>query len=381
MKKRSVSISKPYFNEQEAKAATAVLKSGWVVQGPKVKELEAAFCTYTDSKYALATTSCTTALHLSLLAAGVGRGDEVIVPSFTFIATPNSVLQAGGTPVFADVEEKTLNIDPADVERKITKKTKAIMFVDQAGMTANYGELSKIAKKHNLVLIADAACGLGSKYKGKEVGSLADISCFSLHAKKLVTCGEGGIITTNNKEFAKKVEILRNHGASVSDFERHKAGKIIDEQYVMMGYNFRLSDIHAAIAVVQMKKLDTIIKRREKNGHRYNKGLKDIPFISVPFIPEYATNTYQSYIIQVHENKVISRDKLMNKLMEDGIVTRKGIFATHLQPFYREMYPKLSLPVTERVAQNVLCLPIYADMKNEDQDYVIERIKYHTKQK
>ena len=250
-----VSVSKPYFDSAEEKSVVETLRSGWVAQGPKVQTMEEQLKTLTGAKFAVATSSATTSLFLALYVLGVGPGDEVIVPSYTFIATANVIVHVSAKPVFVDIDPKTYNIDPAKIEKVITKKTKAIIAVDQVGLPCDMDQISKIARKHKLYVIEDAACAIGSRYHGKSVGSLADITCYSFHPRKIVTTGDGGMLTTDNQKWADRARILRHQGMGVSDLARHKSQQIIHESYPEIGFNFRMSDIQTSARVQQIKKL------------------------------------------------------------------------------------------------------------------------------
>ena len=303
--KKNIPVTKPYFTRDEEREVIGVLRSGWVVQGPRVESFENEIAKYIGAKYAVATSSCTTALHLALLLLGVGPGDEVIVPSFTFIATANSVLCTGATPVFADVAKDTYNLDPEDVKRKITKSTRVIMPVHQAGLAASMQEIIQIAKRSNIFIVEDAACALGSRIDGKHVGVFGEIGCFSFHPRKSITTAEGGMLATNNEEFAKRARILRAHGMSVSDRERHESKSFINETYDIPGYNYRMSDIHAAIGLAQFRKIDYILKKRIALANRYTQYLSDIPYIIPPCVPQGYMHTFQSYVIRLSEKSPI----------------------------------------------------------------------------
>jgi perosamine synthetase len=369
-----IPITKPYFTKDEAKAVEEVLKSGWVSQGPKVVEFEKLIAEYTHTNYAVATNSCTSGMHLTFLALGIGKGDEVIVPSFTFPATPNSVVYTGATPVFADIDPRTYNIDPTDIERKITKKTKAIMPVHQAGLAAAMPEIMKIAKKHKLFVVEDAACALGATINGRSVGTFGETGCFSFHPRKSITTGEGGMVVTNSKKIAEQIKVLRFHGASVSDRVRHESKVFIDEQYAELGYNYKMSDIHAAIGIVQFQKLQMILTKRRKLADRYTKYLSKIPYIVTPIEPEGYVHTYQAYLITLTEDSPVKRNDVINKLLAKDIATRIGVKASHLEPLYRDVVKNSNLKNTEKVAKNVITMPLYPQMTMREQDYVINTL-------
>lgn len=369
-----IPLTIPSFDKSEEKALISVVRSGWVTQGPKVLEFEDLVKNYTGSKYAVATSSATTALFLSLILMGVGKDDEVIVPSFTFIATANVVLQIGARPVFVDIDPRTYNIDPSKIEEKITSKTRVIMPVDFGGLPADFDAIKKIAKKHNLFVLADAAASIGSRYKGKKVGTLADISCFSFHPKKIITSGEGGMILTNNKKWEKRARVLRHHGMSVSDLIRHSSKKVINEKYYEAGFNFRMSDLEACVGVEQMKKIDLIIKKRTELASVYNKIFTPSPPISFRTVPKDYINNWQIYILRLQKNKKITRDKLMQKLAEKGISTRRAGMAVHLEPAYKKLYGKISLPVTEEIEKQTIAIPLFPELKKNEQEYICESI-------
>ncbi len=374
-----IPIQKPLFDDEEKKAVNEVLASGWVTQGPKVAEFEEVVASYIGTKYAIATTSATTALFMALKLFDVGPGDEVIVPSFTFIATVNVIVHAGATPIFVDIDPLTYNLDPKEIERKITKKTKVIMPVDQIGMPCDMDQINEIAKEHKLIVVEDAAPAIGSEYNGEKVGAKAPIACFSFHPRKVITTGEGGMITTNDKELADKARALRHHGMNISDVARHDAKKVIHEEYTTIGYNFRMTDIQAAIGIEQMKKLPEILVKREKLVARYTKAFWGSNLIVPPFVPESYKHNWQTYVIRLKENSTISRDELMQKLADSGISTRRGVMASHLEKPYQNMFGKISLPETEKATLQTIALPLYPTMTLAEQDLVIDSIIKLTK--
>src|SRR6476620_327793 len=255
-----IPIARPYLTADEAQAAYDTILTGWITQGPKVQEFEEKFAAYTGAKYAVAVSNCTTALHLAMIVAGVGAGDEVICPSMTYVATANCIKYVGAKPVFAEVNQSTYNIDVADVEKKITSKTKAILIVHQIGTPADIDAFQKLADKHNLKLIEDAACSAGSAYKGKKIGSHSELVCFSFHPRKVISTGDGGMITTNREDYYCRLKLLRQHGMSVNDRVRHEAKQIVFENHLEVGYNYRMTDIQAAVGIKQLEKLDWIIE-------------------------------------------------------------------------------------------------------------------------
>lgn len=359
---KKIPIIIPCFSKQEADAAAAAVRSGWVNQGPKVEQFEKMVARFVGSKYAVATSSGTSALHIALLLAGIKPKDEVIVPSFTFIATVNNIIHLGAKPVFVDIDQNTYNIDHTKIEKSISKKTKVIMPVHQIGLPAEMKHISKIAKKHNLRIIEDAACALGAQYHGKKIGSLSELTCFSFHPRKIITTGEGGMITTDNKNMCEKAKSYRSHGVNVSG------------RYDIPGFNFRMTDIQAAIGIEQMKKLNYLITERIRLAGKYNKTLGGIKHLSVPYVPANTTHIYQSYIIRINQNSPVSRDGIMKKLEKKGIATRT-ISAVHLEPYYRKNFGGIKLPVTELCHKNTLLLPLYPTMTEKEQNYVIRNLK------
>ena len=370
-----VPITKPYITGDEEKEVVKVLRSGWLAQGPQSEKFEKMVAGFVGSKYTVAFNSCTSALHTALILSGVGEGDEVIVPSFSFIATANSVLHTGARPVFVDIDERTYNIAPEKIEKAITKKTKAIMPVHQLGLPADMDLILKLAGKYNLKVIEDAACAIGSEYKGRKIGAGSGISCFSFHPRKVITTGEGGVITTNSKSVSDKAKIIRSHGASISDLARHSAKKVLFEKYKVLGYNYRMSDLEAAVGIVQMEKLPRILRMRRKLAGRYSGRLGKIDCLDVPYVPGYAEPNFQSYIVRLKKNSPKSQKQVIQESQARGIATRPGVMAIHLEPFYRRKYEGISLPVTEECARSTILLPLFPQMSEKEQDYVIENLE------
>jgi dTDP-4-amino-4,6-dideoxygalactose transaminase len=373
----NIPVTKPCLGEEEIRAVAERLLGGWVVQGPKVKEFEEMFAAYAGTRFARATTSCTTALHLALLAADVGPGDEVIVPALTYVATANSVMYCGATPVFVDIDLSTFNIDVTAIERKISRKTKVIMPVHEFGLPADMKAILAIAEKHGLIVLEDAACATGTKYQGRHVGGFGRAGCFSFHPRKAITSGEGGMIVTDDEATASKIEVLRSHGASTSDFARHQqsGGGFVLPEFDDLGFNYRMTDIQAAIGVEQMKKLRWILSERQKRAQRYTQKLAGIPGLSLPVTPAGDEHAYQSYVTLV-ERSHEERDRVALELQARGIATRQGTHAVHALGFYRKKFglaPE-DCPMAWKADRQSMALPLYATMTDEEQDYVVSHV-------
>ncbi len=367
-----IPIAKPYLTEKEAQAAYDTILTGWITQGPRVAEFEEHFAAYTGARYAVAVSNCTTALHLSMIMAGVGVGDEVICPSMSYIATANCIKYVGANPVFAEVNPETYNLDITDAEQKITSKTKAILLVHQIGMPADIDAFQLLAAKYNLKLIEDAACAAGSSYKGKKIGSHSELVCFSLHPRKVISTGDGGFVTTNREDYYQRLKLLRQHGMSVNDRVRHESSKIIFEDHVELGYNYRLTDIQAAVGIKQLEILDWIISERRIIANKYHEAFKDINCIRLPLEKEGYFSNYQSYSIYLLDNCPITRNELMQKMLDAGISTRRGIMTSHRETAYKKEYQGLSLPISEKACDQSIILPLFIPMKPEDIQKVID---------
>lgn len=370
--KIKIPITKPYLGEEEKELISKVIDSGWVSQGPMVAEFEEMFAEYVGARYAVATTSCTTALHAALSISGIGSEDEVIVPSLSFIATANAVIHCGAIPVFVEIDPETCNIDARNIEEAITEKTKAIMPVHQMGLPADIDAIKDLADRYRLEVIEDAACAIGSEYKGRRIGGHGNITCFSFHPRKIITTGEGGMITTDDFKIAERLRRFRHHGMSVSDLERHKTQRVIIESYLEIGYNYRMTDMQAAMGIVQMRKLPEILKKRQDIAKRYNDAFSKIGCLRVPKVPEYAVHNYQSYWFEILNNSPVNRNELMQRLLEKGISTRRGIMAIHREPCYSEYNVKL--PNTERITANTIILPLYPLMTDKEIQHVIDGV-------
>lgn len=367
-----IPIAKPYLTAEDAQAAYDTILTGWITQGPRVAEFEEKFAQYTGARYAVAVSNCTTALHLSMIVAGIGAGDEVICPSMSYIATANSIKYVGAKPVFAEVNPVTYNLDAEDVARRITPRTKAILLVHQIGMPADIDAFSALAQKHNLHLIEDAACAVGSSYKGKKIGSHSSLVCFSLHPRKVISTGDGGFITTDNEAYYNRLRLLRQHGMSINDRVRHESAKVMFEDHVEVGYNYRMTDIQAAVGIQQLAKLDWIVEERRKIAKQYQAAFADIPFIRVPREADGYFTNFQSFSIYLKKDCPVSRNDLMQLMLDAGVSTRRGIMTAHRETAYKQECAGLSLPVSEDAADNSIILPLYIPMQQSDIDKVIQ---------
>jgi perosamine synthetase len=367
-----VPFSRPYLRGDEGAAVAEVIATGWVTQGPRVREFEAAFADRVGAPDAVATTNCTTALQLALYVSGIGPGDEVIVPSMSFIATANSVWQNGATPVFADVEPKTYNLDPAAAERAITSRTKAIMPVHQLGLPADMDAFLELGERHGLAIVEDAACAIGASYRGRRIGSLGPLACFSLHPRKVITTGEGGMIAVSDAKVAARLRRLRQHAMDVSDLARHSANDVVIEAYPERGWNQRMTDMQAALGLCQLEALDEILDERRRLAVRYTAAIESIPFLEPPFEPGYAERTWQSYAVRLTPGAPIERNELMRALLREGVPTRRGVMAIHEEQAYAGV--EVGLPHTEAATRESLMLPMFAGLTDEQQDHVIDSL-------
>lgn len=372
---RNIPVARPSIGEAEERAVVDALRSGWVSQGPKVAEFERQFANYVGARNAVAVSSCTTALHLALLGAGIKPGDEVICPSLSFIATANAIVYAGGVPVFADIDLSTYNISPGSIEAAITSRTRAILLVHQIGFPAALNEIKKIALQHGLVVVEDAACAIGAEYFGQRIGlPHAAMACFSFHPRKVLTTGEGGMITTGDDQLAARLRRLRQHGMSVSDLARHSSSRVTAESYDEVGFNYRMTDMQAALGMVQLQRLDEMLAKRRRLAHRYTERLVRIPWLVLPPEREGFSPNYQSYMVRLTSDAPVSRDELMQKMLDRGISTRRGIMAIHREAPYRGDCEK-RLPVTSMVTDSAMILPLHHEMTEDDHDYVVESIE------
>jgi dTDP-4-amino-4,6-dideoxygalactose transaminase len=385
-----IPIAKPWQGEIEASAVRRPISSGWVTQGPEVAAFEKEFADYVGSKYACAVSNCTTALHLALQVVGVIPDSEVITVSHSFIASANSVLYCGAIPVFVDIQPSTYNIDPEFIEAAITEKTRAILCVHQLGMPCDMRAILEIASKHKIPVVEDAACAIGSQIYWDEAWDQigkphGDIACFSFHPRKVITTGDGGMITTNNPEYDRQFRLLRHHGMSIPDTTRHESRQVVFEEFTELGYNYRLTDIQASIGREQLKRLPEIIPHRRLLAARYSELLSSIDGIGLPDEPEWAKSNWQSYCIRLPEGS--NQLKVMQYMLDRNIATRRGVMCVHREPAYSknpwncvgrvqdcDCSPGSceNLRESELAQDNCIVLPLFHELSASDQDRVVE---------
>jgi dTDP-4-amino-4,6-dideoxygalactose transaminase len=377
MEKRNIPISLPHTGEEEWLATKEPIMSGWLTAGPKVREFEEIFAKRHGVKHAMAVTSATTALHLALVALNIQADDEVIVPAFTWISTANVVIYCGAKVVFVDIDRTTFNIDVNDLKKKITSKTKAIIPVHLFGLCADMDAVKKVAG--NIPLVEDGACAAGAGYKGNAAGSLGTIGCFSFHPRKSVTTGEGGMITTNDDKLAEVISSLRNHGASISEEQRHHGAKpYILPDFNMLGYNYRMTDLQASVGIVQLKKLDQFIDERAKWAKYYDNELREISWLKTPLVNSDYKHGWQSYVVYIDESKSpISRNDIMEKLQHMGVSTRPGTHAPHMLKYYADKYSidPNDFPGARDCNNYSMSIPLFNKMTKEDYEYVVYCLK------
>jgi perosamine synthetase len=376
--KRTIQISLPSTGEEEWQAAREPLMSGWLTQGPKVAQFEKDFAKRHAVEHALATTSCTTGLHLILAAMDIGPGDEVIVPSFTWVATANVVLYCGATPVLADVDRSTYNIDPADVARRVTPRTKAVIAVHLFGLCADMDALRKVIPAH-IPIIEDAACASGASYKGVAAGGLGLAAAFSFHPRKSITTGEGGMVTTRDAALADRANMLRNHGASISEEQRHKGPRpYLLAEFNLLGFNYRMTDLQGAVGVAQLAKLDRYIAERDQWARWYMQELAEIPWLRMPQLPPGGIHAWQAFVTYVDPARAPKpRNEIMEILQQRGISTRPGTHAIHMLGYYRERYglKTSDLPGAADCDANTMAIPLHNRMDADDYRYVVDALR------
>jgi perosamine synthetase len=380
-KVKPIPVARPTLGEEEAVAARRAILSGWVVQGPEVEAFEKEFAAAVEAPLAVACSSGTAALHLALLGLNLSPGDEVITVSSSFIATANAVRYVGATPVFVDVEPDTGNINPALISGAITPCTRAILAVHQLGMPCDLGRILALAQKHNLLLVEDAACAVGSEISREDgvwepIGRpRGDLATFSFHPRKIITTGDGGMITGSDPQIMQRLARLRTHAMSLSTAERHGAGKVVFEQYLEVGYNYRLSDIQGAVGREQLKRLPRLIEPRRRLATRYQEALSDLPQLALPQEPAWARSNWQSYWITLTPRCPQSQVEVMQALLARGIHTRRGVMCAHREPAYRDLELRHPLPVSEYLQDRSIILPLYPDMADAEQDQVTTALR------
>jgi dTDP-4-amino-4,6-dideoxygalactose transaminase len=376
--RRLIQIAAPSLGEEEWQALREPIESGWLTQGPKVAAFEKAFSQRHQIKHAIAVTSATTGLHIALAALGIESGDEVIVPAFTWVATANAVLYCGGTPVFADVDRTTYNIDIKDATRRITRRTKAVIPVHLFGLCADIDAL-RGAMRPDIAIVEDAACAAGATCNGRPAGSLGNVGVFSFHPRKSITTGEGGMVTTNDDALAERIRRMRNHGASLSEEERHRGPRpYLLPEFEVLGFNYRMTDLQGAVGLVQLAKLDRFIEERARMAAHYREDLADLEWLRIPGEPNQGRHAWQACVMYVDPEKApMPRNQMMERLQEEGISTRPGTHAVHMLKYYRERFgfkPE-DYPNAHDCDHNTMAIPLHNKMSAEDYAYVVSALR------
>lgn len=389
--KEFIPVARPHLGQEEVSAAARAILSGWVTQGPEVAAFEREFAAFVNAPHACAVSSGTTALHVALLAVGVRPGEEVITVSHSYIATANSIRYCGAVPVFVDIDPATFNIDPHKIEPAITDRTRGILCVHQIGMPCDLKSILEIAGRHNLPVVEDAACAIGSEilWNGcwEKIGKPhADVACFSFHPRKLLTTGDGGMLTTANSEIDRKFRLLRQHGMSMPDTVRHSSPQVVFESYPELGFNYRLTDIQAAIGREQLKQIPSAISKRRQSAERYRQLLADVPGLVLPTEPDWARTNWQSYCVRLPEKT--DQRRVMQQMLDEGIATRRGIMCSHLEPAYQQpntwrclhpgCKPGASCPhlaESERAQNEGVILPLFSDITEDQQIRVASALR------
>ncbi|MGJ7442281.1 DegT/DnrJ/EryC1/StrS family aminotransferase [Aquipuribacter sp. MA13-6] len=370
-----INVMQPWLGAEEVAALTEVIESGWVAQGPRVAAFEAAFAARMQAEHAVAVSSCTTALHLALHVAGIGPGDDVVVPSFSFIATANAVVHAGARPVFADVDRSTGDVTAETVEAALTPATRAVIVVDQGGVPVDLAAVRNLCDPRGIVVVEDSACGAGSQYRGRPVGAGAELVAWSFHPRKILTTGEGGMITTSRQDWADRARRLREHATSASAVSRHASLLAPAEEYLEVGFNFRMTDLQAAVGIVQLGRLDEIVARRREIGARYQNVVAGVEGLRAVQDPPWGRCNYQSFWVEVGAGYPLDREGLLEALARSEISARRGIMAAHHQPAYAHNRDDV-LPVTDHLNATTLILPVYHQMSEPDLERVLDVVRH-----
>lgn len=367
----SLPVARPVLGDAESEAVAQVLASGWVAQGPRVAAFEEAFAARVGARHAVAVSSATAALHLMMVAEGIGAGDEVVVPSLSFIATANCVRYVGAQPVFADVDPATANLTPATVAPLLGPRTRAVLAVHQGGVPADVPALRALCHPVGVTVLEDAACAIGSSAHGRPVGAGAHAAAWSFHPRKVITTGEGGMLTLDDEATARRVRALRQHGMSAGGYERHTSGQVVLETYDEVGFNYRMTDLQAAVGLAQLARLDAIVARRRQIADRYRMLLAGVAELAVVAEPAYGRSNEQSFWVRLTASATVERDDVLVALAAAGIGARRGIMAAHLEPAYRDSRPRVPLPATEDHTRRALILPILHELTDDEQDEVV----------
>jgi len=375
-KKQYIPYARQWIDEDDIRAVEEVLRSDYITTGPKIKEFEEKFAEYVGARYAAALSNGTAALHAACFAAGLGPEDEVITSPITFAASANCILFVGAKPVFADIDDNTYDIDPVEIEKNITQRTKAIIPVHFTGQPCDMDEIHRIAKKHKLIVIEDAAHALGAEYKGKRIGSLSDMTCFSFHPVKHITTGEGGMVTTDSEELYEKLVMFRTHGITRDKNKLINCDQgpwYYEQQY--LGYNYRMTDIQAALGISQLKKLPFFLEKRREQAAYYNEAFKEINSIVLPYQANDRNSSWHIYVIRIRKESIKQRDRVFEVLQNDGIGVNVHYIPVYYHPYYQKNGYKMGIcPKAESYFEEALTLPLFPKMGKDEQDYVIEKV-------